>query len=114
MKKNATYLSVVTFDKLQLAINKHIETGMAMELSLVNKFTLGVDESTGMSDTSELSIFIKYVSPITNTLCKRFLCLVPLGSSKSASVLHKAVVKVFSDCSLNTKNIFFNAFDGLT
>ena len=34
MKKNATYLSVTTFDKSQLAINNHIETGMAMELSL--------------------------------------------------------------------------------
>ena len=51
MKKNATYLSVAAFDELQLAINKHIETGMAMELSLLDKFTLGVDESTSMSDT---------------------------------------------------------------
>ena len=45
MKKNDTYLSVTTFDKLQLAINKHIETGTVMELSLVNKLTLGGDES---------------------------------------------------------------------
>ena len=29
MKNNATYLSVATFDKLQSAINKDIETGMA-------------------------------------------------------------------------------------
>ena len=36
MKKNATYLSVATFDELQLAINKHIETDTTMELSLVN------------------------------------------------------------------------------
>ena len=43
MKKNDTYLSVTTFDKLQLAINKHI--GTVMELSLVNKLTLGGDES---------------------------------------------------------------------
>ena len=56
-----------------------------MKLSLVNKFTPGADESTSMSDTSELSIFIKYVNPITNTLCERFLCLVLLGSSKSDS-----------------------------
>ena len=41
MKKNATHLSVTMLDELQLAINKHIETGMVMELSLVNKFTLG-------------------------------------------------------------------------
>ena len=45
MKKNDTYLSVTTFDKLQLAINKHIETDTVMELSLVNKLTLGGDES---------------------------------------------------------------------
>ena len=45
MKKNGTYLSVTTFDKLQLAINKHIETDTVMELSLVNKLTLGGDES---------------------------------------------------------------------
>ena len=45
MKKNATHLSVTTLDELQLATNKHIETGMVMELSLVNKFTLGGDES---------------------------------------------------------------------
>ena len=45
MKKNATHLSVTTLDELQLAINKHIETGTGMELSLVNKFTLGGDES---------------------------------------------------------------------
>ena len=83
MKKNATYLSVATFDELQLAINKHIETDTTMELSLVNKFTLGADESTSMSDTSELSTFIKYVNPITNTLCDRFLYLVLRGSSKS-------------------------------
>ena len=109
MKKNATYLSVATLDELQLAINKHNETDTTMELSLVNKFTLGADESTSMSDTSELSTFIKYVNPITNTLCKRFLCLVLLGSSKSGSALYKAI-KVFSD--RNLKNIFFNAFDG--
>ena len=83
-----------------------------MELSLVNKVTLGADESTSMSDTSELSIFINYVNPITSTLCDRLLCLVPLGSSKSASALHEVIVKVFSDRNLNIKNIFFNAFDG--
>ena len=87
MKKNATYLSVATFDKLQLAINNDIETGTAMELSLVNKFPLGADKSTSMSDTSEPSIFIKYDNPITNTLYQRFLCLVLLGSSKSFSAL---------------------------
>ena len=59
-----------------------------------------------------LCIFIKYVNPITNMPCNRFLCLVPPGSSKSASSLHKAIVKVFSDHNLNIKNIFFNAFDG--
>ena len=34
MKKNATYLSVATFDELQLAIIKDIETHSTMELSL--------------------------------------------------------------------------------
>ena len=81
IKKNATYLSVATFEKLQLAINNHIETGTAMELSLVNKFPLGADKSTSMSDTSEPSIFIKYDNPITNTLYQRFLCLVLLAQS---------------------------------
>ena len=112
MKKNATCLSVVMFDELQSAINKHTKAGVTMELSFVNKFTLGADELTSMSDTSELSIFIKCLNPITNTLCERFLCLVPLGSSKSASALHKAIVKVSSEYSLNIKNIFLNAFDG--
>ena len=72
MKKNATYLSVTTFDELQLTINKHTETGTAIELSLVNKFTLAAHESTSMSDTSKLSIFVKYVNPTTNTLFQRF------------------------------------------
>ena len=112
MKTNATYLSVATFDKLQLAINNRIETGTPMELSLGNKFPLGADKLTSMSDTSELSIFIKYDNPITNTLCQRFLCLILLRSSKSVSALYKAIVKVFSDRNLNIKNIFFNAFDG--
>ena len=98
MKKNAAYLSVAKFDELQLAINKHIETGTAMELFLVNKFTLEADELTSTLDSSELSIFIKYVNPITNTLYKRFLHLVPLGSSKSASALHKKL----SRCSVIT------------
>ena len=83
-----------------------------MELSLVNKFPLGADELTSMSDTSELSIFIKYANLITNTLCERFLCLVLLGSLRSVSAVCNAVVKVLSDCNLNIKNIFFNAFDG--
>ena len=82
-----------------------------MKLSLVNKFTPEADESTSMSDTSELSIFIKYVNPITNTLCERFLCLVLLGSSKSDSAPYKAIAKVFSDHNLNIKNKFFNVFD---
>ena len=101
MKKNATYLSVATFGELQLAINNHIETGTAKELSLDNKFPLGADKSTSMSDTSELSIFIKYDNPITNTLCQRFLCLALLRSSKSVSALYKAIVKVFSDRTLS-------------
>ena len=42
------------FDKLVLAINKHMETGMAMELSLVNKFTLAADESSSTFYTSKL------------------------------------------------------------
>ena len=112
MKKNATYLSVTTFDELQLTINKHIETGAAIELSLVNKFTLGADESTSMSDTSKLSIFVKYVNPTTNTLFERFLCLVLLGISKSDSALYKEIVKVLSNRNLKIKNKFFNAFDG--
>ena len=111
MKKNTTYLSVATFEKLQLAITNHSETGMAMELSLVNKFPLEADKLTSMSDTSKLSIFVKYDNPITNTLSQRFLCLVLLGSSKSVSALYKVIVKVFSDHNLNIKNIFFNAFD---
>ena len=78
---------MTTFEKLQLAINNHIETGRAMELSLVNKFPLGADKLTSMLDTSEPSIFIKYDNPITNTLYQRFLCLVLLGSSKSFSAL---------------------------
>ena len=65
-----------------------------------------------MSDTSELSIFIKYDNPIINTLCERFLCLVLLGSSRSVSAVYKAIVKVFSDRNLNIKNVFSNAFDG--
>ena len=112
MKKNATYLSVTTFDELQLTINKHIETGTVIELSLVNKFTLGADESTSMSDTSKLSIFVKYVNPTTNTLFERFLYLVLPGSSKSDSALYKEIVKVLSDRNLKIKNKFFNAFDG--
>ena len=43
---------------------------------------------------------------------REILCLVLLGSSKSVSAAYKAIVKVFSDRSLNIKNIFFNAFDG--
>ena len=82
-----------------------------MKLSLVNKFTPGADESTSMSDMSELSIFIKYVNPITNTVCERFLCLVLLGSSKSDSALYKAIAKAFSDRNLKIKNKFFNVFD---
>ena len=45
MKKNDNYSSVTTIDKLQLAINKHIETDTVMELPLVNKLTLAGDES---------------------------------------------------------------------
>ena len=45
MKKNDNYSSVTIFDKLQLAITKHIETDTVMELSLVNKLTLAGDES---------------------------------------------------------------------
>ena len=82
-----------------------------MKLSLVNKFTPGTDESTSMSDMSELSIFIKYVNPITNTLFERFLRLVLLGSSKSDSALYKAIAKAFSDRNLKIKNKFFNVFD---
>ena len=55
---------------------------------------------------------MKYVNPITNTLCERFLCLVLLGNSKNASALHKAIVKVFSDRNLNIKDMFLNAFHG--
>ena len=112
MKKNATYLSVATFDNLQSDINKYIETYSTMELFVVNKFTLGAGESTSKLDMSELSIFIKYVNPITNTLCKRSLCLFPLGSSRSASFLHKTIIKVVINCNLNIKNLFFNAFNG--
>ena len=93
MKKNATNLSVATFDELQLAINKNIETGTAIELPLVNNFSLKADKSTSMSDTSELSIFIKYVDPMTNTLCYRFLCPVPLGHSKSASAQWSVIAR---------------------
>ena len=75
MKKNGTCISVVMFDELHSAINKHIEAGTTMELSLVNKFTLRADEFTSMLDTSELRIFIKYLNLIINTLCERFLCL---------------------------------------
>ena len=59
MKKNATNLPVAMFDELQLTINKNIETGTAIELPLVNNFSLTADKSTSMSDTSELIIFIK-------------------------------------------------------
>ena len=59
MKKNATNLPVATFDELQLTINKNIETGTAIELPLVNNFSLRADKSTSMSDTSQLIIFIK-------------------------------------------------------
>ena len=72
MKKNATYIYiyiyVVTFDKLQSNINKYIEAGMAMELSFVNKVTLGANELISMLDISELSVFIKYINLITNIL----------------------------------------------
>ena len=51
---------------------------------------------------------------MVNILCERFLRLVPLGSSESASALHEAIVKVFSDRGLNINNIFVNAFDGGT
>ena len=112
MKKNGTCISVVMLDELHSAINKHIEAGTTMELSLVNKFTLRADEFTSMLDPSELHIFIKYLNLIINTLCERFLCLTPLGSSKSASALHKAIVKVFSELNVNIKNIFLSAFDG--
>ena len=76
---------------------------------MVNKFTLGADESTRMSDASERSIFVKYVNSITNTLCERLLCLVPLGSSKSASALHEAIGKVlviaiYTSNNFNTSN----------
>ena len=53
-KEIAPNLSVTMFDKLVFAINKHMETGMAMELSLVNKFTLGADESSSTFYTSKL------------------------------------------------------------
>ena len=106
------HIYAATFDELQLAINKHIETGTVMELSLLNKLTLGADESTSMLGMSELSIFLKYLNLLTNTLSEIFFCLVPLGSSKSASALDGAIMKVFRDHNLNIKNIFFNAFDG--
>ena len=73
---------------------------MATELPLEN--TLKSDGSTSMLDRSKLSIFIKYLYPITNTLSDMFLWLVPLGKFKKANT--------FCDPSLNKKNIYFNAF----
>ena len=99
-------LRIFLWPRLTLAINKIIETSTAMELSLVNKLTLGADELTSMSATWELSIFIQYINHITNTLYERFLCLIPLASSKNACALHEAMVMVFSDWNLNIKNIF--------
>ena len=99
-------LRIFLWPRLTLAINKIIETSTAIELSLVNKLTLGADKLISMSATLELSIIIQYISPIINTLCERFLCLVPLASSKSVCALHEAMVKVLSDWNLNIKNIF--------
>ena len=102
------------FDELQLAISKHTQTSMAMELSFPNEFTLGADESTCLSETSELSILIKYVKSITNSLCERFLRLVSLKSSKTANALREAIAKVFRDQNLNIKNIFSTLSTELT
>ena len=89
------------FSELQSAINKLIKTVMDTELSLEN--TLKADESTSLLDTSELGLFLKYLNPVTNAVCVRFLCLVPLAKFKKASALHKAIVRVFCDPNLSIK-----------
>ena len=105
MKRNAIYLSVAIFNELQSAIAKHIEKGTTVKLSVVNKLTLGIYESTSISYRSELSIFITNQNAIINNICERSLCLVLLESSKSAGALHEEIIHAFDGTNMRSASI---------
>ena len=70
------------------------------------------DETTDISDRTELSIFVRYVNSDTHKITEEFLSMVEVIGSKGAEALFKLIYEVLSSKGIDINQMRFNGMDG--
>lgn len=63
------------------------------------------DETTGISDRAELSVFVKYIDSDSHKVCKEFLVLVQIIGSKGAEGLFNKIKDFFLEKELDLEQM---------
>jgi Domain of unknown function (DUF4371)/hAT family C-terminal dimerisation region len=104
-----TYTNEISGHEFLIAISKTIENEIWKELSDVVAFGIMIDESTDITTTKHLDIYVSYVAK-QGTFKTRFLCLIPLTECDAESITC-AIIDIFEKKGILSKLVAF-ASDG--
>lgn len=85
---------------------------LKQDLSTIDFYSLALDESCDITDTSQLIIHVRCLNNISGKFYKEFLTLLLLSETIKGNDLYNIVVLYFETKNLNLKNIFFVRIDG--
>src|SRR3954471_22137198 len=88
-----TYTNEISEHEFLIAISKTIENEIWKELSDVVAFGIMIDESTDITTTKHLDIYVSYIAK-QGIFNPHFLCLIPLTECDAESITH-AIIDIF-------------------
>ena len=110
--KNATYLSMKTFDKILVVLNTFTENPLLESLQKAAYFCVYHDETTDISNHSEAAVYVMFLHD--EVYGEHYLGIINMAPlmGLTAENHYKATLKLFDEKGVNLKNAACSDLDG--
>ena len=108
--RNATYLSMRTFDNIIKVLNKFTEEPLLKSLQAAKNVTLFHDETVDISNHQEAAVFAMYYHEGRHK--EHFMGLMNMSAGQTAEKHYKATLQLCNQKGLKLENVAFADLDG--
>ena len=108
--KNASYLSLRTFDNILQVLNNFTEEPLLQSLETSNYVTLFHDETTDVSNHSEAAVFVMFYHEGEHR--EHYLGIMNMSEGQTAEKHYNAILQLCNQKNLSLANVQFSDLDG--
>ena len=100
-KGTPSYLSKTTCEEVITLMAKKVLTSIVSEIKLAHYFSLSVDSTPDCSHIDQLTVIVRYVSPVDNKPVERFLTFLELHDHTGAGMADLVIDYLVNVCGLD-------------